>query len=131
MVLVVGARIDYRVGRGRPPIFPQGARVIHVDIEPAEIGRNLVPEVGIVGDPASVLGQMTDELVRRGIGSHRAWLAEVRARRQLLLDKWAGLGHEEAWPLSSIQICREIKRFLDRGDHVSRSMAATSVSGRT
>ena len=61
----------------------------------------------------SVLGQMTDEVLRRGIGSHRAWLAEVRAARQLLFDKWDGLGHEEAWPLSSIRICREIKRFLD------------------
>jgi acetolactate synthase-1/2/3 large subunit len=113
VVLVVGARIDYRVGRGHPPIFPKNARVIHVDIEPSEIGRNLVPEVGIVGDPRSVLGQMTEEVLRRGISSHRDWLAEVRAARQLLFDKWDGLGHENAWPISSIRICREIKRFLD------------------
>jgi acetolactate synthase-1/2/3 large subunit len=73
-----------------------------------------VPEIGIVGDPRSVLGQMTDEVLRRGVAPHRAWLAEVQAARRLLLDKWARLGHEAAWPLSSIQICREIKRFLDQ-----------------
>jgi acetolactate synthase-1/2/3 large subunit len=114
VVLVIGARIDYRVGRGRPPLFPAAARVIQVDVEPHEIGRNRIPEVGIVGDPRSVLGQITDQVLRRNISPHRAWLAEVRAARQLLLDKWAGLGHEEAWPLASIRICREIKPFLDR-----------------
>jgi acetolactate synthase-1/2/3 large subunit len=111
---VVGARIDYRVGRGRAPLFPQQARVIHVDIEPAEVGRNLAPDVGIVGDPRSVLQQLTAEVQRRGLSPHRAWLAEVRAARQLLFDKWASLGREDGWPLPSIRICREIKPFLDR-----------------
>lgn len=114
VVLVVGARIDYRVGSGRPPLFPPNARVIQVDVEPAEIGRNLVPEVGIVGDPRGVLAQMTAEVQRRGLVPQRAWLAEVRAARQVLLDKWAGLGHEPAWPLPAIQICRAIQPFLEQ-----------------
>jgi len=114
VVLAVGARIDYRVGLGRPPVFPAAARVIHVDIEPSEIGRNLAPEVGIVGDPRSVLKQMTEEALRRGLPPQRAWLAEVRAARRVLLDKWAGLGHEPAWPLPAIQICRAIRPFLDQ-----------------
>jgi acetolactate synthase-1/2/3 large subunit len=114
VVLVVGARIDYRVGRGHPPLFPQGAHVIRADIEPAEVGRSLAPDVGIVGDPRSVLQQLTAEVQRRGLPAHRAWLAQVRAARQLLFDKWDPLGREDAWPLPSIRICREIKPFLDR-----------------
>jgi acetolactate synthase-1/2/3 large subunit len=114
VVLVIGARIDYRVGRGHAPLFPQQARVIHVDAEPAEVGRNLVPDVGIVGDPRSVLQQLTGEVQRRGQPAHRAWLAEVRAARQVLFDKWESLGREDVWPLPSIRICREIKPFLDR-----------------
>ena len=114
VALVVGARIDYRVGSGRPPLFPPNATVIQVDVEPAEIGRNLVPEVGIVGDPRRVLAQMTEEVQRRGLVPQRAWLAEVQAARRLLLDKWAGLGREPAWPLPSIQICRALQPFLDQ-----------------
>ncbi len=113
-VLVVGARIDYRVGRGQPPLFPRQARVIHVDIEPAEVSRNLVPDVGIVGDPRTVLQQITDESLRSGASRHSEWLTEVRTARRVLLDKWAPLGHEDVWPLPAIRICREIKRFLDR-----------------
>lgn len=114
LLLAVGARIDYRVGRGRPPMFPPSAQVIHVDIDPAELGRNLVPDVGIVGDPRTVLGQMVEEVLRRGLSPWRGWLAEVRAARQVLLDHWALLGHEDTWPLPSIRVCREIQRFLDR-----------------
>lgn len=114
VVLTMGARIDYRVGQGRPPVFPQGARVIRVDIEPAEIDRNVVADVGIVGDPRSVLGQLAGEMRRLGAPSHQGWLSEVRAARQVLLDKWAVLGHEDTWPLTSIHVCREIQRFLDR-----------------
>jgi acetolactate synthase-1/2/3 large subunit len=88
--------------------------VIHVDAEPAEIGRNLVPELGIVGDPRCVLAQLTEETLRRGLPPWSAWLAEVRAARRLLLDKWAGLAREPAWPLPSIQICRALQPFLDQ-----------------
>ncbi len=113
VVLVVGARIDYRVGQGRPPVFPRQAKVIHVDIDPAEVERNLLPDVGIVGDPRTVLQQLTEALGQMNASPHREWLAEVRAARQVLLDKWAPLGHEDTWPLASIRVCREIARFLN------------------
>jgi len=61
-----------------------------------------------------VLRQLTEELRRRRAIPHGEWLSEVRAARQVLLDKWEGLGHEDVWPLPSIRICREIRRFLDR-----------------
>lgn len=115
VVLVVGARIDYRVGQGRPPVFPKDARVIHVDIEPAEIDRNLIPDIGIVGDPASVLSQMSEETRKQGGMDHKAWLASVRASRDELHEKWAPLAREDTWPLSAIRVCREIKPHLDSG----------------
>ena len=114
VVLTVGARIDYRVGQGRPPAFPKEARVIRVDIEPAEINRNLVPEIGIVGDPNTVLGQMVEETRRIAAPAHAAWLAEVRASREELTNKWAPLAHEDCCPMPGIRVCREIKGFLDR-----------------
>ena len=42
--------------------FPEGARFIQIDISPFEIGRNWIPEVGILGDAKSVLGQLTDSI---------------------------------------------------------------------
>lgn len=114
LVLVVGARIDYRLWCGQPPHFPVEAKVVRVDVEPSEIARGRVPDLGIVGDPASVLRQMVAEARRVGCPAHTGWLAEVRAGHGRLLEKWASLGHEDVWPVPSIRICREIKPFLDQ-----------------
>lgn len=113
VVLTVGARIDYRVGRGRPPLFPRDARVLRVDIEPSELTRNVIPEVGITGDPRTVLRQLADELRALGAAPHSGWLAEVRAARQMLFTEWASRGYEDDWPLTSMRVCREIRPFLD------------------
>ena len=114
VVLVVGARVDYRLWHGRPPGFPASAKVVRVDIEPSEINRTVVPEIGIVGSPRSVLQQMAEEIRRVGDCDHSGWLAEVRANHDMLLQKWEKLGHEEVCPVPSIRLCREIKPFLDR-----------------
>ena len=114
VVLVVGARIDHRISFGRPPGFSREAKVIRVDVEPAEVNRVVIPDVGIVGDPRSVLERMANEADRQSPWSNRDWLHEVRAQRDSLLGTWRGLGHEDVCPVPSIRICREIKPFLDR-----------------
>jgi len=112
-VLVVGARMDYRVSYGRAPGFPRDAKVIRVDAEPSEINRTVVPDIGIIGDPRSVLQQMTAEARQLDFESKDGWLAEVRTHHDSLIQKWEKLGNEDVWPLTSIRICREIKKFLD------------------
>ena len=114
VILVVGARIDYRLSHGRAPGFPKDGKVIRVDIEPSEINRTVVPDIGIMGDPRSVLKQMTAEARRLNNWSNDGWLAEVRASHDSLIQKWDKLCHEDVWPLPSLRICRAIKKFLDR-----------------
>jgi acetolactate synthase-1/2/3 large subunit len=55
VVVVLGTPLDFRLGYGTEPTFAAGAKVVQVDIDPAEIGRNRPIEVGIVGDARSVL----------------------------------------------------------------------------
>ncbi|UKO97942.1 biosynthetic-type acetolactate synthase large subunit [Nostoc sp. UHCC 0870] len=54
LLLCVGARFDDRV-TGKLDEFASRAKVIHIDIDPAEVGKNRVPEVPIVGDVRRVL----------------------------------------------------------------------------
>ena len=114
VVLVVGARIDHRVFHGRPPGFRAEARVIRVDIEPSEINRARVADIGIVGSPRSVLEQMSEQAQRTHRWSNQGWLAEVRARHDSLLQRWDRLAREDVCPVPGIRICREIKPFLER-----------------
>ena len=60
LLICVGARFDDRV-TGKLDEFASLAKVIHIDIDPAEVGKNRVPEVPIVGDVKNVL----KDLLRR------------------------------------------------------------------
>lgn len=54
LLIAVGARFDDRVA-GKLDEFASHAKVIHIDIDPAEVGKNRAPEVPIVGDVRNVL----------------------------------------------------------------------------
>ncbi len=54
LLISIGVRFDDRV-TGRPDRFAPGAKVIHIDIDPAEIGKIRAPDVPIVGDVRTVL----------------------------------------------------------------------------
>jgi acetolactate synthase-1/2/3 large subunit len=85
VVLVVGTPLDFRVGYGTAPTFAPGAKVIQVDIDPAEIGRNRPIDVGIAGDSRSILGQLLAGAKPSGDPGWRAMLRvkeEERAARQ-------------------------------------------------
>lgn len=62
--LVLGTRLDWTIGYGRPPLFAEDARAIVVDILPELIGKNRPVDVGIVGDARAVLVQLREELPR-------------------------------------------------------------------
>ncbi len=52
-------------GRRQTEEFAPDARVIHIDIDPAEIGKNICTEVPVVGDIKSVLTALMNRLRRR------------------------------------------------------------------
>ncbi|MGB5634953.1 MAG: biosynthetic-type acetolactate synthase large subunit [Waterburya sp.] len=59
LLIAIGARFDDRV-TGKLDEFASRAKVIHVDIDPAEVGKNRTPDVPIVGDVRKVLEQMLE-----------------------------------------------------------------------
>src|SRR5882672_4121562 len=61
VVLAVGTRFDWMIQFGRPPRFAADLKVIHVDVNPAELGHNRDVDVPIAGDAHAVLQQLTDE----------------------------------------------------------------------
>jgi acetolactate synthase I/II/III large subunit len=66
LLICVGARFDDRV-TGKLDEFASRAKVIHIDIDPAEVGKNRIPEVPIVGDVRKVLVEMLRRCKELGI----------------------------------------------------------------
>src|SRR3954471_9351836 len=67
LLIALGVRFDDRV-TGRLAAFAPHAKVIHVDIDPAEIGKNRAPDVPIVGDVKRVLSKLNKQQEEGGIG---------------------------------------------------------------
>ncbi|MFJ1457152.1 acetolactate synthase large subunit [Nocardia wallacei] len=61
LLITLGARFDDRV-TGRLDSFAPNAKVIHADIDPAEIGKNRHADVPIVGDCREVIGELIETL---------------------------------------------------------------------
>jgi acetolactate synthase I/II/III large subunit len=88
LLIALGVRFDDRV-TGRLAAFAPHAKVIHVDIDPAEIGKNRAPDVPIVGDVKRVLMRMNKLLAedRKApdetlAAARRAWWHQVRQWKQ-------------------------------------------------
>ncbi len=64
LLIAVGARFDDRV-TGNVDKFAVGARIIHIDIDPAEIGKVMQPDVPIVGDVKNILTELIKQVQPR------------------------------------------------------------------
>ena len=77
LLIAVGARFDDRV-TGKLDTFAPRAKVIHLEIDPAEVGKNRAPEVAVLGDVKLSLAQMLEESLQRAIEPKTAaWLARI------------------------------------------------------
>ncbi|NMN00782.1 acetolactate synthase 1 catalytic subunit [Bifidobacterium sp. DSM 109958] len=93
LLVAIGARFDDRV-TGKLDAFAPTARVIHIDIDPAEIGKNRVPDVPIVGDVSAVLTDLIPEIERtqaiQGKPNLKPWwelLDDLRAKYTIHYDE--------------------------------------------
>lgn len=78
LIIAVGARFDDRV-TGKLSHFARTAKIIHIDIDPAEIGKNVSVDIPIVGDVTRVLASLLEKVKPQ---KHEAWLAQIDVWRQ-------------------------------------------------
>jgi acetolactate synthase-1/2/3 large subunit len=81
VLVALGVRFDDRV-TGNPKLFAPHAKVIHVDVDPAEIGKVRAAEVPIVGDARRVIEQMIQAWGGREAPDRSAWLETIRRWQQ-------------------------------------------------
>ena len=92
LLVAIGARFDDRV-TGRLDGFAPDARVIHIDVDPREIGKNRAADVALIGDARHVLIALNDALP----GFDKVADPEARRAWLLTLDRW-----KEQYPLGHL-----------------------------
>ena len=93
LIVAAGVRFDDRI-TGKLSEFAREAEVIHIDIDPAEIGKNIETSIPIVGDAKIVLSDLIDkykELTeKKGVPDRKEWLGylrELKKNHPLRYDK--------------------------------------------
>lgn len=110
LLIAVGARFSDRV-TGKVSEFAPHAKIIHVDIDPAEIGKIVDPEVPIVGDARVVLASLNERLAKADAHPmDDAWTREV--------FEW-----RKRWPFYT-------DAFADYPDKIAPEVALSALSDR-
>jgi acetolactate synthase-1/2/3 large subunit len=79
LIIALGARFDDRV-TGRLDLFAQNCGVIHVDVDPASIGKNVRVDIPVVGDLLDVMKKLNGLLEKDNTvwkTKHRGWLKQI------------------------------------------------------
>lgn len=107
LLIALGARFSDRVV-GNPKKFAEHAKVLHIDVDAAEINKNIKTDVSLVGDLKEVLAKLNGRLA---VQKHEEWMAHIAE----LKEKYP-LSYEESG-LSCPYIMEEIDR-VTKGEAV-------------
>jgi acetolactate synthase-1/2/3 large subunit len=83
VIIAIGMRFDDRV-TGRLDKYAKQAKIVHLDIDPAEIDKNVKAEVGVWGDCKETLPLLTNLVEEK---KHDEWLAKFRSYNQEEIDQ--------------------------------------------
>ncbi len=116
LLIAIGMRFDDRV-TGNVRTYAPYARIIHADIDPAEIGKNVAVEVPIVGDACAVLTGLT-KLVHAVPATERAdYLSQLASwREESVSAPWHGSG---AWRSGLLTADYVVSRIGELTEHTA------------
>jgi acetolactate synthase-1/2/3 large subunit len=115
VILAVGTRLAEASSSSWDPRFTFGGpptRLIHIDADPAEIGRNLATELGVVADAKLALGAIAraaQSLTPKNRGSLRI---DISQARRAFMDEWAEQWISDQFPLRPERILSELRKAV-------------------
>jgi len=107
MVLAVGARFNDR-HTGNIDVYKGDRKFIHVDVDPGQLGKNIMPDLGICADAKLTLSALVDEIERRSLKAPapNKDVVELRTSLQRKTDY-------DDTPIKPQRVFREINEFFD------------------
>jgi acetolactate synthase-1/2/3 large subunit len=91
LIILAGARVDYRVSYLDSPPLAAGVRVIRIDVDANELQQGAPCDLALLGDPDTVLRQFLTALQEAGLPDYRGWLHAAQmecARFYRGLGRW-------------------------------------------
>ncbi len=111
LILLLGIRLSLYIGFGRS--FNPDAKIIQVDIDAGEIGRNRPADLGIVGDISRVLFKLTSQIEESSIEfEYDSWFNQARAWRDEEWQESEKIRNSDKTPIHALRVIKEVEEVL-------------------
>ena len=134
VVLILGSRLSAMYNFGYMPCFSDDAKLIQIDIQAEEIGRNRGIDIPIVGDCKGVLSQMVQIAKKKLKDSSRLdlpWLKTVKDQLNKFYERIEKEGSSDRIPIHPLRLVREIGEFMPNDSIIILDGGDTTVWGLT
>ena len=78
LLIAIGTRFSDRV-LGNPKKFAHQAQVLHIDVDPAEINKNVLADASVIGDVKEVLSRLNEKLTQH---EHKEWMEHILSLKE-------------------------------------------------
>src|SRR5947209_1457634 len=95
VVVVLGARLDFRLNFGRPPVFGEDTRVVKIDVD--------------AGDLKAAIALLSS----RAGGAHQEWVASLRETEREARERDQAMTASDSSPVHPARLIAEVDRFID------------------
>jgi acetolactate synthase-1/2/3 large subunit len=109
LILVIGVPLDFRLNWGQPPVFPDHARLVFIDVDGHRKHRS--PEVAIYGDLKAALGALATAV--EGATERTAWLEKLREADTTARARDQAMTQSGSSPVHPARLIAEVDRFAD------------------
>jgi acetolactate synthase-1/2/3 large subunit len=131
VALILGARVTGMMNFGYMPCFSDDAKLIQVDIQAEEIGRNRAIEVPIVGDIKGVLSQLNEFAAGKSPNTPSSWIQEVQEQRDKFYERVEKDGSSDKIPIQPQRLVKDIGEFMPEDGYIILDGGDTTVWGLT
>lgn len=115
LILAVGTRLAEASSSSWDPRFTFAippTRLIHIDIDPAEIGRNFPTEFGVVADAKSALGSLAEAARGEARNARRGVRESLRRGRMEFAQNWVHQRNSDQFPMRPERILAEVRKAV-------------------
>src|SRR6266849_837594 len=112
VVLLAGARCNWLLSHGRPPLWSENTRIVQVDISPTEFDSNRAIAAPVVGDIKSVFAAFNAALKPGRIKRQAAWLDDMAKRKQQNVERMAARLNADPSPMNFSSALRAVRNAL-------------------
>jgi acetolactate synthase-1/2/3 large subunit len=121
VIVLLGTRLNLFTLFGE--VFNPTGKIVQVDIEPEEIGRNRPIHMPVMSDVRAFAAQLNRIIAERGItdalrAKFSPWFMELRAQERTSRDAARSQWESDTVPVHPMRLAREIDTFMDREDDV-------------